>query len=338
MLGLLGYMAGGMAKGMGDAMVKEGLAKREAALKMLDYTLNLDREERDRAFTRETGGSLMTDEQGNVTRILGNKAEPVLDATGKPLTVASQKKAAASTLGKLRGDLESGYITQEQYDALAARETAPPSPGLSLDSEGRLVMNTPQDSKNAANRLDDERNEAKSASRLKDAISVMRQAQENAGYTGVGGEFYDKADQVLEGISGGYVGLPGSPEARAVLKSGGLKFVMEQVEASKGAISDKEMEIFRQASPGLGQTPAGNKILLDIAEKVADRQLLRLQEMELWRSERGSLDGFESAWSQWIKENPIVSTEAMSGGSTQQSGQASSTSNKGNLDDPLGIR
>jgi hypothetical protein len=186
---------------------------------------------------------------------------------------------------------------------------APQGPGISIGEDGQLVVNSPQDTKNAANVIMDERALSASATKLKDNIKVMREAQKRAGYTGIGGGVYDAADQVMETVTGGRIGLPGSPAARAVIKSGGLKFVLDNVQATKGAISNKEMDLFAQAAPGLSTTPEGNKVLLDIAEKVADRQIQRAQEMENWRRQNGTVDGFEAAWADYVENNPILTPD-----------------------------
>ena len=226
---------------------------------------------------------------------------------------------AMSPLGKIRSDYEAGLITKEQADALMNKETAPRGAGISIGEDGQLVYNIAQDQKNAANSLNDERAISASATKLKDTISVMREALKNAGYTGVGGQYYDGLDQILGAFRGGDGLLPGSPAARSVIKSGGMKFVLDNVQSTKGAISNKEMELFQQAAPGLTQTPQGNKVLLDIAEKVADRQQMRLAEMEKWRAaNQGSLDGFEPAWAQYVNENPILSQDMFLGGDEKQ--------------------
>ncbi len=118
-----------------------------------------------------------------------------------------------------------------------------------------------QDRKNVANRINDEQDASKSASALKATVGMLRKANENTGYSGVGagvyGALYDTAEQF--GV-GDY--LPGNAGARATMKTGGLDVALAQVQKTKGAISNAEMDLFMAAAPGLQNTPEGNAALL----------------------------------------------------------------------------
>lgn len=161
-----------------------------------------------------------------------------------------------------------------------------------------------QDGKNVANRITTEQDMAKGSSDLKATVAQLRKANENTGYSGVGGSIYGAVDDTLEQF--GVPSLPGNARARATMKSGGLSVALGKVQQTKGAISNAEMDLFMAASPGLQNTPEGNAAILDMADAVADRQIMRTQEMETWRQQRGTLDGFEAAWGEYINANPII--------------------------------
>tara|TARA_R110000787_G_scaffold25275_4_gene71087 strand:- start:1962 stop:3245 length:1284 start_codon:yes stop_codon:yes gene_type:complete len=55
------------------------------------------------------------------------------------------------------------------------------------------------------------------------------------------------------------------------MKSKGMDFVLQRIDKTKGAISEKEMRAFKEASAGLENTPEGNRMILELAQKVAER-------------------------------------------------------------------
>jgi hypothetical protein len=211
--------------------------------------------------------------------------------------------------------------TQGQFNPLGKAEK--PSNGLRVTlPDGTEVAQGAfgtQDQKNVANRVTEAQDLAAAGATLKQTASVLRNANENVGYSGVGG-----------GIVGGVLdaaeqfGLPsaGSAAARAQMRSGGLDVALAQVQKTKGAVSNAEMSLFMQAAPGLQNTPQGNAALIDMIEKVGDRQILRATEMEKWRQQYGTLDGFEGAWGQYVEQNPIITPEALGLGSSPSAAPA----------------
>lgn len=182
-----------------------------------------------------------------------------------------------------------------------------PDGGLSVTlPDGTTVQQgsfSNQDQKNMANRVTDAQDVAASGTTLKQTASMLRKANENVGYSGVGGgvvgSIFDTAEQFG-------VDAPGTPGGRALMKSGGLDVALQQVQKTKGAISNAEMSLFMAASPGLQNTPEGNAMIIDMVEAVGDRQVLRATEMEKWRQQYGTLDGFEGEWTKYISANPLI--------------------------------
>lgn len=179
-----------------------------------------------------------------------------------------------------------------------------------------------QDQKNLANRVSTEQDAAATAANLKQTVQMLREANSNVGYSGVGGNIYGAVDDTLEQL--GAPSLPGNARSRATIRSGGLQVALANVAKTKGAISNKEMELFMAASPGLQNTPQGNAALLDMIDAIADRQIMRVQQMEQWRQQYGTLDGFEGAWGQYIQANPLIVNDgsgsiSLNGGAGQSS-------------------
>ena len=55
------------------------------------------------------------------------------------------------------------------------------------------------------------------------------------------------------------------------MRSKGMDFILQRIAKTKGAISEKEMDAFKKASASLENTPEGNRMILDLAAKVAER-------------------------------------------------------------------
>ena len=56
------------------------------------------------------------------------------------------------------------------------------------------------------------------------------------------------------------------------LRSKGMDFILQRIQKTKGAISEKEMAAFKQASANLGNTPEGNRRILALSRHIVGRQ------------------------------------------------------------------
>lgn len=89
-----------------------------------------------------------------------------------------------------------------------------------------------------------------------------------------------------------------------VLSQVATEAALNYVNQTKGAISDKEMATFSQAAPGLTHTREGNKQLLGMAIKIADRQ----NEMAQYYANHIRSDGYaktRQGWQDYINDNPV---------------------------------
>lgn len=235
----------------------------------------------------------------------------------------SEPKAPAYSFQTLPDGTYGNYDkTTGQFNPLGKAEK--PSNGLRVTlPDGTEVAQGAfgtQDQKNVANRVTEAQDLAAAGATLKQTASVLRNANENVGYSGVGGGIIGGVLDTAEQL-----GLPsaGSAAARAQMRSGGLDVALAQVQKTKGAVSNAEMSLFMQAAPGLQNSPQGNAALIDMIERVGDRQIQRATEMEKWRQQYGTLDGFENAWGQYIEQNPIITPEALGLGSSPSAAPAS---------------
>jgi hypothetical protein len=55
------------------------------------------------------------------------------------------------------------------------------------------------------------------------------------------------------------------------MRSKGMDFILQLISNTKGAISEKEMEAFKQASASLANTKEGNEMILNLSRSVAER-------------------------------------------------------------------
>ena len=97
-----------------------------------------------------------------------------------------------------------------------------------------------------------------------------------------------------------------TPADREAVRTAGINLQMDFVGMTKGAISDKEMGLFGDASPSLYNTPEGNLKIIAQGEARALRVKAKEQFARAWLDKYGSLNGHNKAWSEYIKKNPII--------------------------------
>ena len=86
-------------------------------------------------------------------------------------------------------------------------------------------------------------------------------------------------------------------------------YAMARIQETKGAVSEKEMEYFRQISPGLGKSTQGNRVLLTIQQKIAERSLRAANMVDNWRE--AGMDAFQMQreLDNFFADNPILTEE-----------------------------
>jgi len=90
------------------------------------------------------------------------------------------------------------------------------------------------------------------------------------------------------------------------IAAGGMDFVMQRIQGTKGAISEREMEAFAKSSPGMTNTAEGNAMIIDVAIAVEKRkQELPKKQREYLRKNK-SLEGFDEEWNKYINDNPVI--------------------------------
>jgi hypothetical protein len=94
------------------------------------------------------------------------------------------------------------------------------------------------------------------------------------------------------------------------LKGMSVDLTMDVVQKTKGAVSNKEMELFAQTAPGLSNTYEGNLLLLDMYDRLAD---LKQQEAKLarkYQNRKGRFDsGYYEELAKFHEENKLFTPE-----------------------------
>jgi hypothetical protein len=82
-------------------------------------------------------------------------------------------------------------------------------------------------------------------------------------------------------------------------------FVMNRIQQTKGAISNKEMELFATFSPGLSKTPEGNRQILSFIKQADQRAQELSKKVRTWRANGDSETVIRAKIEDYQDENPL---------------------------------
>jgi len=85
--------------------------------------------------------------------------------------------------------------------------------------------------------------------------------------------------------------------ALEALNSVSGRFVMQQVQKTKGAVSDREMAYFFKISANIGNSPLGNQLIINMARSINDRSIAENNLLQDFLSEQYKLDPEQSSYS-----------------------------------------
>lgn len=93
------------------------------------------------------------------------------------------------------------------------------------------------------------------------------------------------------------------------------RFVMQQVQKTKGAVSDREMAYFFKISANIGNTNLGNQLILNMSKAINDRAIAENDLLQNFLTEQYETNPEQSNYelntkwktlrSQWRKDNPL---------------------------------
>lgn len=144
-----------------------------------------------------------------------------------------------------------------------------------------------------------ERTKARDAEDMEGLATQIEVLSDRVGYTGPGGEAYGRVDDLI-GV------LPGDEGARGAFRSLGTEIQLAFTAKTKGAITEREMALFKSASPNLAARPEANALIAQILRAGSQRVQTRATFMEEWANKRGGMQGAEAAWDEYMRANPII--------------------------------
>lgn len=108
------------------------------------------------------------------------------------------------------------------------------------------------------------------------------------------------------GMQGKIVGqIPAFSTAAQIIESDAIKEALRYVNQTKGAVSDREMAMFRSAAIGRDKNIEFNKNMISIARAILQRKEEQAQFFQEWRGKYGSTNGAYEAFKRYAEENPI---------------------------------
>lgn len=105
--------------------------------------------------------------------------------------------------------------------------------------------------------------------------------------------------------------LPNVSQAATTLDAQNVRMALKMVNQTKGAVSDKEMELFSQSNPSTGTTQGFNKSQLRMAQGVLARRVARTNFKEAWAALMGNTEGADDAFYKFAEANPIFEQKGM---------------------------
>ncbi len=118
----------------------------------------------------------------------------------------------------------------------------------------------------------------------------------------------DAVDSALTGpIMGKYT--PNLSTAAQMLDSQSTKDALQYVNQTKGAVSDREMAMFKGAAVGTDKTPEFNKTYLNIAKGILVRKSQQAEFFNMWKQYYGTTQGAYEAFKKYADDNKLFTID-----------------------------
>lgn len=226
-----------------------------------------------------------------------------------------------STVGKIMADYNNGLISLEQRDAALAKANGQFGTQVQVGADGSVSMNqgyglnggnpgtataSPKKRSEVISSADQALingadAEAKIGRETLQRLEVMVDDIDNIGWLGPGGRAYNAIDQAFGDF------LPGDAAAASRFSSVALEEAMKRIQQTKGAVTEREMSLFIDASPDLGKNKAANLAIIEQAKIVSQRAVERQKFLRKYRETYGQLDaGAFQLWDEFVSANPVL--------------------------------
>lgn len=157
--------------------------------------------------------------------------------------------------------------------------------------------------------------------------------------TGFGAVPKLQVQQAYEALTGNKLESTKFGEA---MQSGAMDFVMKRIAGTKGAISEKEMEAFAKASPGMRNSQQGNEVILNLLDATEMRKKEKAEMAQAYLEQKRTMKGFDAEWKKYVDENPIIDPKTLQIINPKYKSKAAQATAQqgapGGSADPLGIR
>jgi len=261
-----------------------------------------------------------TDEAGN----------PVLDDDGNAVLVATGQRKQ----GTFRDNLANKSVIDELLTQKNGVEVSSPTTQITMGEEGdkeyikAMIKNEEKIT-----------TEARAASGVRDQVAYARSIAERLGQEGYGPQaaFFLPIKKVLVGLGFGGMVDESKVGDQILMNQLGVGFAMAIVGQTKGAISNREMEMFLAASPVLTSTYNGFMKQLDYLERIAKRSedyaiaySEKADELERAGISKAQVKrGLDRFAAEWQRNNPLFEPDEFSTLSGVARGEADAISKLG---------
>ena len=255
-------------------------------------------------------GDLITIEFDEMIPKLDENKQPVLDDSGVQVMVPSGER--------MQGSFRNNASSRETIDNLLREQN-----GVEITSPQSIInMGSPGDTAFISSMIssgDEIAAEARASSAIRDQVAYARNLARQVGPEGFGNvqSFIIPIKNFMSGLGLGGLIDESKLGTQTALNQLGIGFAMAIVGQTKGAISNREMDMFLAASPVLGSTYDGFMKQLTYLDRIAERsqqfsidyneEANRLEDSGLTYSKQmRALNRFEAEWS---NNNPLFTTE-----------------------------
>lgn len=288
--GLFGYLLAGAAEGVGTGIVDRAKAKREQALKDLEYKRLLDRDQSQRDFTASQNELTreFTAEQNDLNRLDAAKR-----AEADRYTLLSAEQAEAMGLDpKKRWQVSGDNKVSEVGGG-----------GVNIDMKGASALEV-----SFAKKYETISNQADAAKTMVSLYDLAEEALKTGVRTGTFGE-NELALRKFAGAMG--IGDADTLASGELLKALQNRMALQMRNPDSGmgmpgSVSDRDILFLKDAQIGIDRSPEGNALMLEAFRRIEQRKLDIAEMADQYVIDNGNLDPkFNQKVRQYAEDNPL---------------------------------
>jgi hypothetical protein len=255
-------------------------------------------------------GDLITIEFDEMIPQLDESGQPVLDDNGVQAMVATGERKQGGFRDNASSQATIDRLLREQNGVVIRSPQSVSNVTIGNEADKAIITSIIQDE-------DQILADARAADAIRDQVGYARSIANRLGPDNFGAvpAFTQGIRNIMIGLGAGALIDESILDDQKVLNMLGINFTMAIVEKTKGAISNREMEMFQAASPTLASTYGGFMKQLEYLDRIADREQQYARD---YSAEAGRLEAEGASWSNmrrklfdfkttWIRENPLFS-------------------------------